>query len=178
LYERFAGRLYTRVLLPKLGDEQAAEDALAETFRTALERLDQYRDRGSSVWYWLARIASNKATDMYRRRARTKRVLSNFESLLEPMATTPGLADDELATSRRRQQLVEAVKKTLGGINPRYRRAIELRFLEERSRADCADQMEVKLGTFDVLLLRSLRAFRKQWTTLAPPDEVGAGAET
>jgi DNA-directed RNA polymerase specialized sigma24 family protein len=54
----------------------------------------------------------------------------------------------------------------LASVNPRYRRAIELRFLDDRSREDCARLMEVKLGTFDVLLLRALRAFRQQWHEL------------
>ena len=51
----------------------------------------------------------------------------------------------------------------LGAINPRYSRALTLRFLEDRPRADCAALLDVKLGTFDVLLLRAVRAFRAQW---------------
>ncbi|MCB9624549.1 MAG: hypothetical protein H6723_14645 [Sandaracinus sp.] len=51
----------------------------------------------------------------------------------------------------------------LDALNPRYRQAIELRFFDERERQDCADLLEVKLGTFDVLILRALRAFRKEW---------------
>ena len=53
--------------------------------------------------------------------------------------------------------------QVLQALNPRYRRAIELRFLEEHPRERCAQLMEVKLGTFDVVLLRALRAFRKNW---------------
>ena len=55
------------------------------------------------------------------------------------------------------------VESTLNRINPRYRRAIELRFFEDRGRTECADAMEVKIGTFDVLILRALRAFRRAW---------------
>ena len=51
-------------------------------------------------------------------------------------------------------------------INPRYRRAIELRLLEDRERQACADALEIKLGTFDVLLLRAVRAFRAEWESL------------
>jgi RNA polymerase sigma-70 factor (ECF subfamily) len=53
----------------------------------------------------------------------------------------------------------------MSGLNARYRRAIELRFVEEFSREECAAALDVKIGTFDVLLLRALRAFRKEWTT-------------
>ena len=54
-------------------------------------------------------------------------------------------------------------RNVLAAISPRYRRAIELRFLEDRPREQCAALLEVKLGTFDVLLLRALRAFRQAW---------------
>ena len=64
----------------------------------------------------------------------------------------------------------------LEAINPRYRRAIELRFLEDKSREECAGAMEVKLGTFDVLLLRALRAFRKEWDALVGEQEARSQA--
>ena len=35
--------------------------------------------------------------------------------------------------------------------------------------------MEVKLGTFDVLLLRALRAFRRQWQAQLLPIERDVG---
>jgi DNA-directed RNA polymerase specialized sigma24 family protein len=56
-----------------------------------------------------------------------------------------------------------AVAGVLELIPPRYRRAIELRLLEDLPRADCADRMEITIGNFDVLLLRALRAFRQAW---------------
>jgi DNA-directed RNA polymerase specialized sigma24 family protein len=56
-----------------------------------------------------------------------------------------------------------AVAAVLAAIHPRYRRALELRFFEERPREECAAVLEVKPATFDVLLLRALRAFRGKW---------------
>jgi hypothetical protein len=35
--------------------------------------------------------------------------------------------------------------------------------LEDRPRVECARQMEITIGNFDVLLLRALRAFRGEW---------------
>ena len=80
LYQAFASQLYSRVLLPLLSDRAAAEDALAETFKTALERLDQFQEKGVSIFHWLARIGKNKALDMHRSRERTGRALANFET--------------------------------------------------------------------------------------------------
>lgn len=163
LYEAFAEPLFARVLMPRLGNRQAAEDALSETFRTLLERMDRYEDQGVSLWYWLSRVASNKAMDMHRVKQRTARALANFDGLLAPLrerAPQPG----ELGDAEAELEAVRgAVRTILERINPRYRRAIELRFLEERTREQCAAGLEVKLGTFDVVLLRALRAFRREW---------------
>lgn len=173
LYEAFAGPLYRRVLLPRLGNVAAAEDALAETFRTALERLDRFEHRGVSLWSWLCRIAINKATDMYRVKDRTRRALVSFEGLLGPLRETPEQPGDREEARRARDEVKHSVGEVMERLNPRYRRAIELRFFEERSREDCAEILEVKLGTFDVVILRALRAFRREWVRVfGEPSEV------
>jgi RNA polymerase sigma-70 factor, ECF subfamily len=167
LYHAFAPELFRRVLMPRLGNRQAAEDALAETFRTLLERLDDYEDQGKSVWHWLCRIAINKATDMHRVKGRTSRALANFEGLLKPLAIGPSDPSAELALRVESDHVKRVVAEVLERLNPRYRRAIELRFLEDKSRERCAEALEVKIGTFDVLLLRALRSFRKEWDTVS-----------
>jgi RNA polymerase sigma-70 factor (ECF subfamily) len=171
LYRTFARRLYGTVLMPRLGNAQAAEDALSETFRTALERLDTFDDHGVSIYFWLSRIAVNKATDMHRVKARTRRALTSFEELLAPLRPSAPRPERVLEEAERESHLREAVSTVLDRINPRYREAIVLRFIEDRSRQECAEALDVKLGTFDVLLLRALRAFRKEWEELVGPTE-------
>ena len=164
LYREYAPLLFRRVLMPRLGRRDAAEDALAETFKTALEKLHQFQPKKVSVYFWLSRIAMNKATDMHRVRARTGRALSSFEDLLGPLREQipqPGLAAEKAEEAKA---IHAAIAATMEALNPRYRWAIELRFLEGKSRDACAEIMEVKVGTFDVLILRALRAFRREWT--------------
>jgi RNA polymerase sigma factor (sigma-70 family) len=168
VFQAFAGPLYQRVLLPKLGEPAAAEDALAETFRRALERLPRFEDRGKGLWPYLATIATNLAHDVHRERARRGRALASFESLLAPLETPgpqPGDGPDQA-------KVRAAVSGVLSALNPRYRQAIELRFFAEHSREECARMLEVKVGTFDVLLLRALRSFRERWQDMvgAPPE--------
>lgn len=168
LYEAMAGPLFQRVLLPRLGRRDVAEEALGETFRITLERLDSFQDRGASIFGWLATIAMNLATDIQRKESRGSRALANLETLIGP------LADPEVKLDARAEQarLERTTRTVLEAMNPRYRKALELRFFEGRERDDCATLMEVKLGTFDVLLLRALRAFREAWLQVvgAPPD--------
>jgi len=166
IYRAYAPGLFARVLLPKLGNREAAEDALAETFRTAFERLDGFEERGVSLFFWLSRIATNKALDMHRARATTGRALASFESLLAPLGEGPPDPDELFELRGNAMRVKKAVEDVLARLNPRYRRAIELRFVEEQTREECALALDVKLGTFDVLLLRALRAFRKEWTAV------------
>jgi len=163
LYNAFANRLFTRVLLPTLGDRAAAEDALAETFKTALEKIGTFEEKGVSVFHWLARIGKNKALDMHRARERTGRALCNFEGMLAPLLGDSPLPGNGLQAEEEGRRLREAVARVLDKLNPRYRKVIELRFLQDRSRQECAEMLELKLGTLDVLVLRALRAFRKEW---------------
>jgi RNA polymerase sigma-70 factor (ECF subfamily) len=172
LYRAFAAPLASRVLWPRLSDRDLVADALAETFRSFLERLGDYQERGSSVWGWLATIAANKANDIYRAQARGGRALHNYRALLEPLWAVSGPPSPDEAHEQAR--LREAVGAVLGNIHPRYRRAIELRFLEDRPRPECAEALEVTLGTFDVLLLRALRVFRAAWQTQFSASEATA----
>ena len=160
LYEAYAPRLYSHVLLPRLGNASAAEEALAETFRSALEHLGGYERQPGGIFRWLTTIAMNKAADIHRERARTGKALASFESLVAPLREGPeGIIEGRLD----QQRLRVAVAGVLAEIPPRYRRAIELRVLQDLPRADCADRMEITIGNFDVLLLRALRAFRQAW---------------
>jgi RNA polymerase sigma factor (sigma-70 family) len=174
IYDAYAARLYERVLWPALGNAAAAEDALADTFRSAFQRLHEFQAGEVSIYHYLARIAKNKALDLHRARKVTGRALANFESLLEPLCTPPASPEDLLLGELTRQRLGQEVEATLSEINPRYRAAISLRFLQDQPREQCAEQLEVKLGTVDVVLLRALKAFRKRWeerttTDLSPP---------
>jgi RNA polymerase sigma-70 factor (ECF subfamily) len=169
LYRAFAPRLYREVLLPCLGHAAAAEDALSETFRALLERLDGFEPKDGGLWAWLATVARNKANDQHRKRARTGRAVVSLERLLVP--ATPSDPHSLIENRVERTELAEAVKAALERINPRYKRAIELRFFEDRAREDCAELLAVTPSTFDVLLCRALKSFRKEWTERARSRE-------
>ena len=160
LFQVHAQALYRRVLLPRLGNAAAAEDVLADTFQRAFERIGDFQDRGKGLWGWLATIAANRARDLQREQERRGRALVNYSALLAPLAEDEPSLDGALEHQRLRAN----VERVLATLSPRYRRAVELRFFEERSREECAALLEVKVGTFDVVLLRALRAFRKAWS--------------
>lgn len=177
IYDAYAERLYGRVLFPLLGNASAAEDALSETFRVAFQRLEDFEAGSVSIYFWLARIAKNKALDVHRARKVSGRVLANFESLLLPLYASPDSPEELLDRELSRHALGQAVQRTLDDINDRYKRVIDLRFLQDQPRDVCAERLGVKLATFDVLLLRALRAFRKRWVELASLRQRSAESE-
>jgi RNA polymerase sigma-70 factor (ECF subfamily) len=166
LYRVYAPLLFARVLVPKLGNREAAEDALSETFRPAFERLESFEPREVSLYFWLARIAANKAIDLHRAKRTTGRALSGFEDLAAAIADHPPNPGELFEMRADVMEIRAAVQVVLGRLNDRYRRAIELRFVEDLTREDCSRALDVKIGTFDVLLLRALRAFQKTWSEL------------
>jgi RNA polymerase sigma factor (sigma-70 family) len=168
LYRVYAGSLLRLVLRPRLGDPAAAEDALAETFIAAFRALDGFEDRGAGLWPWLARIAVHKAMDVHRARARATRARERLEAQAPPPPPeTPAealeaLGEADIQTAR--------VRTALSDLHPRYREALELRFLQGLGREECARRLEVRLGTFDVLLLRAVRAFARAWNPQEPEE--------
>lgn len=121
------------------------------------------------MWGWLATLAINKANDQFRAQARRGRALSSYQALLEPLWQEAGPARPDEA--HEREPLKRAVAAVLETINPRYRQVLELRILQDRPRVECAGALSVTLATFDVLLLRALRAFRARWQERYPSRE-------
>lgn len=163
LYDCFAERLFAAILLPRLGDADRAQDALSETFQALLRSLDRIEITDVSLFHWLAKVAINKAHDAQRARGRQQKLARSFEQLVAPVWR----AEQGESPTARRVEILQGIERCLATINPRYARALELRFLAGKSRQACAEELEVTVGTFDVLLLRAVRAFRGEWSTLA-----------
>src|SRR5262245_26488678 len=102
LYRAFAPALYERVLMPKLGNAQAAQDALSETFRSLLEHIEQLDISEQGLWPWLFRVATNKALDMHRSKQRTGRALANCERLLVPLIGADAFGPPDHVAQRAR----------------------------------------------------------------------------
>jgi RNA polymerase sigma-70 factor (ECF subfamily) len=163
LLGRHSDALYCRVILPRAGDTAVAEDVLKETMVTAIEKLGTFRWQGRSIYFWLRQIAVNKVIDHHRATGRSGKLAQAIASEPEPtiLPTRETLPEAALIAEEERRINAERIGATLEQINPRYRKAIELRLIEELPREECARRLEVTVGTFDVLLFRAVRAFRR-----------------
>lgn len=163
IFESYANPLYSGVILPRLGDRANAEDVLRDTFITAIEKLDKFTWTGRSIYAWLRQIAINKVYDVHRKSKRSMK-LADAVSQEVPRATQPETGADALLIAAQEQAINrERILQTLAEISPRYRRAIQLRLIDELPRAECARLLDVTVPTFDVVLHRAVRAFRKKF---------------
>jgi len=159
LYGWYGDRLYRQAILPRLAIVELAEDTLRDTFRIALERIDQFNLEDRSIYFWLRRIAINRALDVHRAHARQQRLEDRLTA--EPAATTTGTPPPAPDRKVEVEETAELVEEALELLNPRYAQALRLRLLEDRSRAECAEALGVKVNNFDVILHRATKAFRK-----------------
>ncbi len=159
LYGWYGDRLYRQAILPRLPIVELAEDVLRDTFRLALERIDQFNLEDRSIFFWLRRIAINRALDTHRAHARAQRLEDKL--VAEPESAPVGVAPPAPDRKVEVEETAALVAEALALINPRYAEALRLRLLEEMSREDCAKALGVNVNNFDVILHRATKAFRK-----------------
>jgi len=103
-----------------------AEDCFQETMLSALRAYDQVRDPGA-IRSWLFSIASRKAVDAHRARARGPEPRAEVEPL--PIMDEPDLSDGSL------WQRVQ-------GLPPKQRQAVSLRYVADLSHREIAVVMQ------------------------------------
>jgi RNA polymerase sigma-70 factor (ECF subfamily) len=161
LLRKHGSALYATVLLPRLGSEAAAKDALSETFAKVVERIDRFTWQNVGFYPWLRTVALRVALDALRARKRTVVwEAEDIEREVDAAQTTTPL-DQAVQEKRDREAARAKVETALGQIHERYARAIRLRILEERPREEVAAELGVTPATFDVLLHRATAALRK-----------------
>jgi RNA polymerase sigma-70 factor (ECF subfamily) len=173
ILERYAQPLYGTVILPRLGDAASAEEVLRDTLATAVEKIGRFTWQGKSIYPWLRQIAINKVFDVHRQSKRSRRLADALEHEV-PSETDPDThADAQLMADQERRAHRTKIDQTLDVLAERYRLAIELRLVQELPREACAKRLNVTIGTFDVLLFRAVRAFRKNFGSDVAEDDHG-----
>jgi len=159
LLERFSRPLYSAVILPRVGTAAVADEVLRDALSRAVERLDSFRWTGAGFFPWLRQIAVNLIIDRARSRQRKTRFEGELEVHSNTVAPMHQAGADEALIDKQERVLARAqLERALSTLNERYRKAVELRVLEERPREECAEALGVTVGNFDVILHRALAA--------------------
>jgi RNA polymerase sigma-70 factor (ECF subfamily) len=171
ILRRHGPSLFRAVLLPRLGSDASAQDALAETYARVVERFHQFQWQNTGVYPWLRVIALRIALDILRsRRRETLYEPADLEREIDESERDLGKSgESELSEKRDRADARGRVEAALAKVNPRYAEAIRMRVLEERSREEVAAALGVSVATFDVVLHRALASLKKALGSSASP---------
>ncbi|MBA2632990.1 MAG: sigma-70 family RNA polymerase sigma factor [Chloroflexi bacterium] len=150
VYDEHVVGIY-RFVYARVGNRPDAEDLTAQVFVRAVEQLDTTRQPGQ-IAAWLYRVAQNAIADYWRAFYRLPLIgVDHVAPGWEPadVGSRPEPAPDDRASVR--------VDALLRGLPDRYRRVLELRFLQRMSVAETANAMGISSGNAKVLQYRALR---------------------
>lgn len=158
-YAELMGRYRDSVyymLLKMVNNKDDAEDLTVEAFGKAFKRLHQYTPN-FAFSTWLFRIATNNCIDFIRRKRK------NTFSIDQPMHDDEGgemvmdlrAADLDPEEHIMKKQKIILLRELVEKMKPRYRTLIEMRYFQELSYEEIADQLELPLGTVKAQLFRA-----------------------
>ncbi len=155
LMERYRDSIYF-IIQKMVKNAEDSDDLTMEAFGKAFSKLSSYSPQ-YAFSTWLYRIAINNCIDFVRRkRVETfsldedpieedgNNTNSNFES---------DLLDPEAALIK--EQRILHMRAVLDHLNPKYRRLIELRYMQELSYEEITEELGLPLGTVKAQLFRA-----------------------
>lgn len=154
LMQRYKDSIYF-MALKMVNNKDDAMDLTVETFGKAFENIEKYKpDFAFSTW--LFRIATNNCIDFIRKKRLN---VVSLQSISEEDKEEKQLqiASDSLnpeQTSIKKQES-EKLKSIVDQLPQRYRTLIILRYYDEQSYEEIAQQLDLPLGTVKAQLFRA-----------------------
>ena len=137
-----------------LGNRADAADCFQETFVSALEFCRRRRVRNFSAL--LTRLATARAIDQLRRRFRRANFNSSLTGLPAVQSANPGPVQ-----AAQQQELAAGLRELLSELPAREAQAFCLRYLNDMSYRQIADELGVKTNAAGVLLHRARAKLRE-----------------
>lgn len=155
LMDRYRDSIFF-MLLKMVNNRDDAEDLTIEAFGKAFSRLSQYTPT-FAFSTWLFKIATNNCIDHIRKKRLNLLSLDNGYGGDDDNNTTIDVKSGDLDPEEEaiRVQKVKTMRNVVTRLKPRYRRLIEMRYFEELSYEEIADQMDLPLGTVKAQLFRA-----------------------
>lgn len=153
LFKRYKDAIFF-MLLKMVNNKNDAEDLTFEAFGKAFRNIRQYSPK-YAFSTWLFKIASNNCIDFLRKKrgntisidgkddAENERTITLESSSLNP--------EQEFV----KKQKAKIMRTEVGKLKERYRRLIELRYFEEFSYEEIAQELKLPIGTVKAQLFRA-----------------------
>ena len=144
LYQRNVYQVYAYVSR-RVGTREEAEDITSDVFHHALENLRTFEWRGTPFAAWLVRIAAHRVIDRWRATSRQS---------TKPITEDP--QDPRMEDIEQRAVLFQLVKR----LPEDQRRVVVMRFVEEKSIREIAQELGRSEGAVKQLQFRALEKLR------------------
>lgn len=144
------------MLMKMVNNPDDAEDLTQEAFAKAFNSMHKF-DPKYAFSTWLFRIATNNCIDFIRKkRVQTISIDNPYESDDGDTMTfdikDPNLDPNEVMLKKQRK---EYLRKAVDNLPPKYKILVELRYFQELSYEEVADELDLPLGTVKAQLFRA-----------------------
>ncbi len=153
-YEGPVLRFTTRLL----GDPEAAQDVLQETFLEVLKRPQRLL-KVESCHNWLLKVARNLGVDHIRRQARQRKHTAAVAERRHAATAASPTAPDALL---ERRETVDRVHKEIRGLPPRDREVVLLRIQERKSYREIAEITGLTATNVGFILHKALKRLSRR----------------
>ena len=139
-------------MLKRTENETDTEDIVIETFAKAFDKIATYNPEfGFNTW--LIAIAKNVHIDLLRKKKSSLFIDLNEDEDRQAyfVADNSNSAEDELIIEQNLAQLLQYIKQ----LKPAYQEVIQMRYFQEMSYQEMADQIDEPLNNIKIKILRA-----------------------
>lgn len=135
-------------VLKKIKDETDADEITVNVFSKVLNKLDLY-DPNFQFKTWILTIAQNTVIDFWRRKSRENEdATDELQDVRNQFAKSP----EELLISEEEQK---KILKIVESMDANYQEIIRLRFFEEKSIKEIAEELNLSVANTKVRIMRA-----------------------
>ena len=135
-------------VMKKVQDENVADEITVSVFFFFLSKLEMY-DANFQFKTWMLTIAQNSVIDYWRKKSRENEdSTDNFDNIKNQFARSP----EELLISEEEQKQIISVIESL---DSNYQDIIRLRFFEEKSIKEIAEELNLTIANTKVRIMRA-----------------------
>ncbi|GMQ31197.1 RNA polymerase sigma factor [Algoriphagus confluentis] len=155
LMKRYKKAVYF-MILKMIRDADDAEDLTMEAFAKAFRNLHRFK-KDYTFSTWLFRIATNNTIDFIRKKKLKTMSLNNTLSDDSGNSVNIDVEDDDNNPQDEfiKSQRIEMVRIFVDKLPAKYRKLVQLRYFDELSYEEIAQELEKPLGTVKAQLHRS-----------------------
>ena len=155
LMKRYKKAVYF-MILKMIRDADDAEDLTMEAFAKAFRNLERFK-KDYTFSTWLFRIATNNTIDFIRKKKLKTMSLNNTLSDDSGNSVNIDIEDDDNNPQDQfiRSQRIDMVRIFVDKLPAKYRKLVQLRYFDELSYEEIAQELEKPLGTVKAQVHRS-----------------------